>query len=64
MEKCKICKKKNQFLIRCRCGNIFCSLHRFPDHFCSFNWKKFHKDKLKKNNKIDLLKSLIMESKF
>jgi predicted nucleic acid binding AN1-type Zn finger protein len=40
--RCIICNKKlrnNPF--ECRCGNLFCALHRLPEsHKCTFDFKK------------------------
>ncbi|EJW04084.1 hypothetical protein EDEG_01606 [Edhazardia aedis USNM 41457] len=50
---CAKCKKKlrvsNNFV--CRCGFIFCALHRFDDqHDCSYDFVKDGKEMLQKNN--------------
>lgn len=49
--KCPVCQKKIGVLgIECRCGSIFCSLHRYPDqHNCSFNFREHDKKILKDN---------------
>jgi predicted nucleic acid binding AN1-type Zn finger protein len=52
--RCWNCRKKvtlaGQF--ECKCGYVFCSLHRYPDaHECDFDWKKQHQDKLAQDNK-------------
>mmetsp|Transcript_16450 Transcript_16450/g.26033 ORF Transcript_16450/g.26033 Transcript_16450/m.26033 type:complete len:163 (+) Transcript_16450:167-655(+) len=52
--RCWNCRKKvtlaGQF--ECKCGYVFCSLHRYPDaHSCDFDWKKQHQDKLAQDNK-------------
>lgn len=48
-KKCPICLKKIGILgIECRCGLVFCPLHRYPDqHNCSFNFKDHDKKILK-----------------
>lgn len=52
---CAECNKKlgitNQ--LQCRCGNIYCMkhLHSF-NHKCTFDYKKFHKEKLIKENPV------------
>ena len=50
--KCVICKKKLGLLdFGCRCGNLYCSIHRLPEqHNCSFNYEKMGKDILDKKN--------------
>ncbi|KCZ74489.1 hypothetical protein H311_04546 [Anncaliia algerae PRA109] len=52
-EKCykcgKILRPTNKF--GCRCGNVFCMVHRFSDqHNCSFNFKAFSVKKLRQEN--------------
>lgn len=49
-KKCFECKKKVGFLgIECRCGNIFCNLHRYPEnHNCSFDFKSHDRNELRK----------------
>lgn len=51
-KKCVICKKKVGLLgYECKCGNIYCSLHRMPeDHQCKIDYKTEGKDKLRVNN--------------
>lgn len=52
MSKCPVCTKKNKLTdIQCKCGNIFCSLHRYPHmHDCSFNFKVNERNLIEKNN--------------
>ena len=47
--KCPICSKKiGLYGIECRCGLLFCPLHRYPDqHNCLFDFKKYEKNILK-----------------
>ena len=50
------CKKKIKITaFKCRCGKLFCPLHRIPEtHDCSFNFKEqnnlINKDILMKKN--------------
>jgi len=51
--RCFSCNKKiaiaGQF--ECKCGYVFCSLHRYPDaHNCNFDYQKAQQEKLQKNN--------------
>jgi hypothetical protein len=50
--KCAVCKKKLSLLdFGCRCGNLYCSIHRLPEqHNCSFDYEKMGKEILDKNN--------------
>ena len=35
----------------CRCGSLFCSLHRYADkHECSFDYKKMGREEIQKRN--------------
>jgi hypothetical protein len=50
---CFLCKKKlslsSEFI--CKCDNLFCSKHRFPDtHNCSFDHKNGWKKNLEEKN--------------
>jgi hypothetical protein len=52
--RCKICNRKISLTyIECRCGNMFCGIHRYPvEHNCNFDHKKFQQDKIKLHNPI------------
>ena len=52
MSRCPVCNKKIKLTdIECKCGIIFCSIHRYPDmHDCSFNFKISERTILEKNN--------------
>ena len=45
-----MCRKKVGLLgIECKCGNVYCNLHRLPEeHECNFNHQKAAKEKLEK----------------
>mmetsp|Transcript_14713 Transcript_14713/g.29797 ORF Transcript_14713/g.29797 Transcript_14713/m.29797 type:complete len:413 (-) Transcript_14713:458-1696(-) len=53
-KRCFECNKKVGYLgFECRCMYVFCDLHRFPDtHKCTFDYKRQHQNKLKKDNKV------------
>ena len=41
---CSLCKKKLSFSFKCKCGKIFCPLHRYSDrHSCTFDYVEEHK---------------------
>jgi len=51
--KCHICNKKLGLMsgFKCKCGNIFCSVHRYSDsHNCTYDYKHQGKIQLTKNN--------------
>lgn len=53
--KCNICNKKINLGMEftCRCGKLLCSQHRLPEtHECSFDYKLFGKEVLKKENPV------------
>jgi hypothetical protein len=41
---CSLCKKKVSFSFKCKCGKMFCSLHRYSDrHSCSYDYAEAHR---------------------
>jgi hypothetical protein len=50
--RCWQCKKKIGITgIDCKCGFIFCGIHRYPaEHACQFDHKARHQETLRKNN--------------
>ncbi|GLJ25272.1 hypothetical protein SUGI_0483800 [Cryptomeria japonica] len=51
--RCFNCNKRCRLGVsfKCRCENIFCSKHRYPEeHNCSFDHKRFGRQSLAKNN--------------
>ncbi|TKR88049.1 hypothetical protein L596_012350 [Steinernema carpocapsae] len=50
--RCKMCHKKLGLTgISCRCGDVFCSTHRYEkEHNCDFDYKASERDQIKKNN--------------
>jgi hypothetical protein len=37
----------------CRCGNVFCGMHRYSDiHNCTFNYKADAAEKIRKANPV------------
>ncbi|XP_064471341.1 AN1-type zinc finger protein 5-like isoform X2 [Ornithodoros turicata] len=50
--RCQMCRKKvglTGFL--CRCGGLFCSLHRYSnEHSCTFDYKELGAQEIRKNN--------------
>ncbi|XP_050238158.1 zinc finger A20 and AN1 domain-containing stress-associated protein 9-like [Mercurialis annua] len=52
--RCESCNKKLGLLgFSCRCGKVFCGTHRYADeHCCSFDYKKFGRDVLVKQNPV------------
>ncbi|GAV66006.1 zf-AN1 domain-containing protein/zf-A20 domain-containing protein, partial [Cephalotus follicularis] len=41
INRCQSCKKKVGLIgFQCRCGNLFCKMHRYPkEHSCTFDFK-------------------------
>lgn len=38
---------------QCRCGGLYCGLHRYSDkHHCSFDYKEHGQEQIRKNNPI------------
>lgn len=52
--RCFFCKKRVGLTgFKCRCGNLFCSLHRYHDkHSCSFNYRAAAQEAIAKANPI------------
>ncbi|GFU39117.1 zinc finger A20 and AN1 domain-containing stress-associated protein 9 [Nephila pilipes] len=50
--KCFVCNKKlGLTAITCRCGGLFCSVHRYDkEHDCSFDYKSMGAEEIRKNN--------------
>ncbi|XP_061353563.1 zinc finger A20 and AN1 domain-containing stress-associated protein 10-like [Gastrolobium bilobum] len=51
-KRCKICNKNVRLLgFECRCGDVFCGRHRYPEeHSCSVDFKKIGRQSLAKQN--------------
>ena len=52
--RCVTCRKKvGLTFFACRCGGIFCSLHRYSDkHQCAFDYNALAKSEIAKNNPV------------
>ncbi|XP_060116020.1 AN1-type zinc finger protein 6 isoform X2 [Heteronotia binoei] len=52
--RCFMCRKKVGLTgFECRCGNIFCGVHRYSDvHSCSYNYKADAAEKIRKENPV------------
>uniref|UniRef100_A0A4W5PJZ3 Zinc finger AN1-type containing 6 n=1 Tax=Hucho hucho TaxID=62062 RepID=A0A4W5PJZ3_9TELE len=52
--RCFSCRKKVGLTgFDCRCGNVFCSMHRYSDiHNCTFNYKADAAEKIRKANPV------------
>merc|ERR1719436_2118082 len=50
--RCFSCKKKVGLTgFTCRCGGLFCSIHRYSDkHECNFDYKELGAEEIRKNN--------------
>jgi len=51
-KRCNRCKKRIGLLgFQCRCGDVFCGSHRYPEmHACKIDWKKIGREVLIKEN--------------
>ncbi|WVZ10972.1 hypothetical protein V8G54_015502 [Vigna mungo] len=63
-KRCKSCNKKIGLLgFQCRCGDVFCGIHRYPEmHSCEIDFKKIGREVLIQQNplcKADKLKHRI-----
>jgi len=52
--RCHTCKKKVGLTgFECRCGGLYCGLHRYSDkHSCTFNYKEMAQEQIRKNNPV------------
>lgn len=52
--RCHTCKKKVGLTgFECRCGGLYCSMHRYSDkHDCTFNYKELAQEQIRKNNPV------------
>ncbi|KAJ8313395.1 hypothetical protein KUTeg_009023 [Tegillarca granosa] len=52
--RCHTCKKKVGLTgFPCRCGGLFCSIHRYSDkHHCTFNYKEMAQEHIRKHNPV------------
>lgn len=52
--RCHTCKKKVGLTgFECRCGGMYCGLHRYSDkHECSFNYKELAQEQIRKANPV------------
>lgn len=50
--RCSVCRKKVGLTgFQCRCGGLFCSLHRYSnEHNCTFDYKQLGAQEIRKNN--------------
>jgi len=51
-KRCNSCKKRIGLLgFQCRCGDVFCGSHRYPEmHACKIDWKEIDREVLIKEN--------------
>jgi len=54
--RCQVCRKKVGLTgFVCRCGGLFCSIHRYSDkHNCTFNYRELGAEEIRKNNPVIL----------
>jgi len=52
--RCMSCKKKVGLTgFTCRCGGLFCSIHRYSDkHECTFDYKELGAEEIRKSNPV------------
>ncbi|XP_076439292.1 uncharacterized protein LOC143278144 [Babylonia areolata] len=52
--RCHTCRKKVGLTgFQCRCGGLFCSLHRYSDkHQCTFDYKEHGQEQIRKHNPV------------
>ncbi|KAK9885008.1 hypothetical protein WA026_009237 [Henosepilachna vigintioctopunctata] len=52
--RCGVCRKKVGLTgFQCRCGGLFCGVHRYSDkHDCSFNYREMGAQEIRRNNPV------------
>jgi len=52
--RCQMCRKKVGLTgFECRCGGLYCSLHRYSDkHDCTFDYRQLGAEEIRKNNPV------------
>ncbi|XP_037801613.1 zinc finger A20 and AN1 domain-containing stress-associated protein 6-like [Penaeus monodon] len=52
--KCQMCKKKVGLTgFTCRCGGLFCSVHRYSnEHHCTFDYREHGAEEIRRNNPV------------
>jgi len=52
--RCQMCRKKVGLTgFECRCGGLYCSLHRYSDkHNCTFDYRQMGAEEIRKNNPV------------
>ncbi|XP_060523601.1 AN1-type zinc finger protein 6 [Cylas formicarius] len=52
--RCATCRKKVGLTgFECRCGRLFCAVHRYSDkHDCSFNYREMGAQEIRRNNPV------------
>lgn len=58
--RCQSCKKKVGLTgFTCRCGGLFCSIHRYSDkHTCDFDYKELGQEEIRKSNPVIVAKKV------
>lgn len=52
--RCATCRKKVGLTgFQCRCGGLFCAVHRYSDkHECTFNYREMGAQEIRRNNPV------------
>nr|ACO15405.1 Zinc finger A20 and AN1 domain-containing stress-associated protein 6 [Caligus clemensi] len=58
--RCQTCKKKVGLTgFECRCGGLFCSIHRYSDkHDCNFDYKELGAEEIRESNPVIVAKKV------
>ena len=54
LPRCFICKRiiNSVLPLKCKCDKMFCKRHRYPEHDCSYDYKKETRDLLNPYNPV------------
>ncbi|XP_068642423.1 zinc finger A20 and AN1 domain-containing stress-associated protein 11 [Aristolochia californica] len=61
LNRCTSCRKKVGVTgFRCRCGDLFCGVHRYSDrHVCSFDYKAAARDAIARENPVVIAAKIV-----
>lgn len=59
--RCKECRKKVGLTgFSCRCGGLYCSIHRYSnEHECTFDYKESGAEEIRKSNPVVEAKKIV-----
>jgi hypothetical protein len=58
--RCAVCRKKVGLTgVECRCGGLFCAVHRYSDrHSCTFDYRQMAAQEIRRNNPVIVIEKI------